>query len=268
MRNPRIGILVVAYNAESTLRSVLDRIPHDLRPKIEEIFVFDDASDDRTHEVGLEIQKEYQGARLSIYKNPVNLMYGGNQRQGYQYAIERGLDIVVLLHGDGQYAPEVMQDLLAPLERGEAECVMGSRMMIKGAALRGNMPKYKYYGNKILTWIENRLIGTRLTEFHSGYRAYSVRALRTIPLDKLTWNWHFDTQIILQLLKHGHRIAEVPIPTYYGDEICRVNGIPYAMHCVASCLHYALFDRWRSKDAALPAAQGPQEQPSTDLTTP
>lgn len=267
IRKPRIGILVVAYNAENTLRSVLDRIPHDVRAKVEEIFVFDDASRDRTHQVGLEVQKDYEGAKVSVYRNPENLMYGGNQKRGYQYAMERGLDIVVLLHGDGQYAPEVMQDLLTPLEQGEAECVMGSRMMIRGAARKGNMPPYKYYGNKILTWMENRLIGTRLSEFHSGYRAYSVRALRTIPLDSLTWNWHFDTQIILQLLRHGCRIKEVPIPTYYGDEICHVNGIPYAMHCVAECTRFALFHRWRSH-APLPAAQGSPEQPSTDITAP
>src|SRR5688572_24904819 len=264
MHRPRIGILVVAYNAESTLRSVLHRIPENIKSKIEEIFVFDDASQDRTHEVALDLKKSFEGTKLSIYKNPINMMYGGNQKRGYYYAMDRDLDIVVLLHGDGQYSPEVMQDLLTPLENGEADLVMGSRMMIKGAALRGNMPRYKYYGNKILTFMENRLIGTRLTEFHSGYRAYSVRALRTIPLDTLTWNWHFDTQIILQLLKHGCRIREVPIPTYYGDEICHVNGIPYALNCMLSCTRYALIDRWRSKDAALPAAQGPQEQPSTD----
>src|SRR5581483_11903757 len=111
-----------------------------------------------------------------------NLMYGGNQRKGYEYAIEKGLHLVVLLHGDGQYAPEVMQELIAPLERGEAEMVMGSRMMERGAALRGNMPMYKYVGNRILTSTENALIGTRLSEFHSGYRAYSVNALRNIPL--------------------------------------------------------------------------------------
>ena len=272
---PRIGILVVAYNAESTLRTTLHRIPMDLRPKIEEIFVFDDASKDRTHEVGLETQKEFEGTKLTVFKNPVNLMYGGNQRKGYEYAISRGLDIVVLLHGDGQYAPEVMQELLNPLERGEAELVMGSRMMIPGAALRGNMPRYKYYGNKVLTWMENHLIGTRLSEFHSGYRAYSVRALRNIPLDKLTWNWHFDTQIILEFLKQGYRIAEVPIPTYYGDEICHVNGIPYAFNCVLSTTRYALVDRWRrspsvtgSAVAPLPAASRPDEQPSTDCPTP
>src|SRR5687768_7012527 len=181
MGQPRIGILVVAYNAQSSLRSVIARIPPDIMDKVEEIFVFDDASQDSTHAVGQEMQKERHDGKLSIYKNDVNLMYGGNQRRGYQYAMERGLDIVVLLHGDGQYAPEVMQRLLTPIEQGRAEMVMGSRMMEKGAALRGNMPTYKYVGNKVLTFLENRLIGSRFTEFHSGYRAYAVNALRTIP---------------------------------------------------------------------------------------
>jgi glycosyltransferase involved in cell wall biosynthesis len=242
---PRIGILVVAYNAESTLRSVLQRIPSPIWDKIEEVFVFDDASQDNTHEIGRQMRaEEAYGSKLHVFRNPVNLMYGGNQRKGYQYAIERGMDIVVLLHGDGQYAPEVMQELLTPLETGQADMVMGSRMMVKGAALKGNMPLYKYAGNKVLTFIENNLIGTNLSEFHSGYRAYSVHALKDIPLDRMTHNWHFDTQIILQFLKRGYRIREVPIPTYYGDEICYVNGIPYAMNCVGETLKYALTERW------------------------
>jgi glycosyltransferase involved in cell wall biosynthesis len=254
----RIGILVVAYNAESTLRSVIQRIPPEIMAKVEEIFVFDDASRDATYEVGKAVQQDASHDKLSIFRNPVNLMYGGNQRRGYQYAIERGLDIVVLLHGDGQDAPEVMQDLLTPLETGQAEMVMGSRMLIKGAAIKGNMPLYKYVGNKVLTWIENTLAGTRLSEFHSGYRAYSVHALKQIPLDQLTTNWHFDTQIILEFLKRGHRIKEVPIPTYYGDEICHVNGIPYAMNCMRETLNFALFHRWRM-NAALPLASRPKK---------
>jgi glycosyltransferase involved in cell wall biosynthesis len=251
---PRIGILVVAYNAESTLRSVLQRIPPDIMNKVEEIFVFDDASQDRTTEVGESLKARVGEDKLSVYRNPVNLMYGGNQRRGYQYAIERGLDIVVLLHGDGQYAPEVMQSLLTPLELGQADMVMGSRMLVPGAARRGNMPFYKYVGNKILTTAQNWLAGTSFSEFHSGYRAYSVHALRTLDLDQLTTNWHFDTQIILEFLKHGYRVTEVPIPTYYGDEICHVNGIPYALHCVREVLMYALRDRWRTR-AALSASQ-------------
>jgi glycosyltransferase involved in cell wall biosynthesis len=216
--------------------------------KIEEVFVFDDASSDSTHAVGKQLQREeFHDGKLSIYSNERNLMYGGNQRRGYKYAITRGLDIVVLLHGDGQYAPEVMQDLLTPLETGQAEMVMGSRMLVPGAARKGNMPLYKFVGNRILTSIENRLAGTRLSEFHSGYRAYAVQALRQIPLDAMTTNWHFDTQIIIEFLKRGFRIAEVPIPTYYGDEICRVNGIPYAMHCIYEAMKYAVTGRWRRR---------------------
>ena len=254
----RIGILVVAYNAESTLSGVLQRIPEQIMEKVEEIFVFDDASQDQTVEVGKNYKAATGDPKLSIYRNPVNLMYGGNQRRGYQYAIERGLDIVVLLHGDGQYAPEVMQDLLTPIERGEADVVMGSRMMVPGAARRGKMPLYKFVGNKILTTTQNLLAGTVLSEFHSGYRAYSVAALRMIDLDRLTTNWHFDTQIILEFLKRGYRIREVPIPTYYGDEICRVNGVPYALHCLREALIYALRHRWSTR-AALPASRGSEK---------
>jgi glycosyltransferase involved in cell wall biosynthesis len=263
---PRIGILIVAYNAETTLQKVLQRIPPEVYSKIEEIFVFDDASSDRTYEAGRSCMQEPYGDKLKIFRNPVNLMYGGNQRKGYQYAIGRGLDIVVLLHGDGQYAPEVMQELLTPLENGTADMVMGSRMMIPGAALRGNMPMYKYFGNKILTRIENSLAGLKLTEFHSGYRAYSVHALKQIPLDSMTWNWHFDTQIILEFLRKGMRIKEVPIPTYYGDEICHVNGIPYALNCMRETFRYATRERWRrpgagrlESNAALSLAPGSQE---------
>ncbi|HEY2586559.1 MAG TPA: glycosyltransferase family 2 protein [Tepidisphaeraceae bacterium] len=253
---PRIGILVVAYNAETTLQKVLHRIPPDVFSKIEEIFVFDDASSDRTYETGRSyMSEEPYGQKLKIFRNPVNLMYGGNQRKGYQYAIGRGLDIVVLLHGDGQYAPEVMQELLTPLENGTADMVMGSRMMIPGAALRGNMPMYKYVGNKVLTLMENRLARLKLTEFHSGYRAYSVAALKQIPLDSMTWNWHFDTQIILEFLRKGFRIKEVPIPTYYGDEICHVNGIPYAWNCIRETMKYAVKERWRRPAAAVPAGR-------------
>ena len=243
----RIGILIVAYNAETTLRSVLQRIPASVAEKVDDVFIFDDASQDQTHEVGQACREEFSHFDLTVFRNPENLMYGGNQRKGYQYAIDQGFDIVVLLHGDGQYAPEVMQQLLEPLENDRADMVMGSRMMLKGAALKGRMPLYKYVGNKILTWIQNRLLRTQLSEFHSGYRAYSVAALKTIPLDSLTTNWHFDTQIILEFLKRNYRIMEVPIPTYYGDEICRVNGIPYAINCIRTSLMFA-FQRRRQSE--------------------
>ncbi|HEX5689215.1 MAG TPA: glycosyltransferase family 2 protein [Roseiflexaceae bacterium] len=254
----RIGIFIVAYNAETTLAKVLERIPEDVVSKVEEIFVFDDCSQDNTYEVGRSYTDGEAAAKLTIHRNPVNLMYGGNQKRGYAYAIERGLDIVVLLHGDGQYAPEVMQRLLDPLERGEADLVMGSRMLEPGAAIRGRMPLYKYVGNRILTTVQNRLLGTRFSEFHSGYRAYSVAALRSIDLERLTHSWHFDTQIILELLRGGHNVVEVPIPTYYGDEICHVNGLAYAYECVRATALFAWRQRVRRR-FTLRTSQRPTE---------
>lgn len=245
----KIGIFVVAYNAEETLVDVLRRIPAATVDRIDEIFVFDDFSTDRTFEVGLGYQEHPIGAKLVMKRNERNLKYGGNQKAGYRYAIGKGLDIVVLLHGDGQYAPEVMERLLAPLEAGEADMVMGSRMLEPGAALRGRMPLYKYVGNRVLSFLQNRLLGLRLSEYHSGYRAYSIAALKTLDLRSMTDNWHFDTQIILEFLRRGFRIREVPIPTYYGDEICRVNGIPYALHCIGATVTAAIKIRTRTSRA-------------------
>src|SRR5690606_38275953 len=120
---------------------------------------------------------------ITVVRNAVNRGYGGNQKVGYAYAIERRFHIVAMLHGDGQYTPEELPRLLEPLVRGEADAVFGSRMMERFAALRGGMPLYKFVGNKVLTTIENLLLGTRLSEFHSGYRIYSVRALQSLPLE-------------------------------------------------------------------------------------
>src|SRR5262249_32932446 len=127
-------------------------------------------------------------------------------------------------------------DLLLPLVRGEADAVLGSRMMERGAALKGGMPLYKYVGNKILTCIQNRVLRSSLTEFHSGYRLYSVAALASLPFDRNTNDFHFDTEILIQYLRAGLRIRELPIPTYYGDEISQVNGLKYAFNVVKSSI--------------------------------
>jgi 2-polyprenyl-3-methyl-5-hydroxy-6-metoxy-1,4-benzoquinol methylase len=239
-RPPRIGILVVAYNAASTLAGVLDRVPQEFRPRITEIFVCDDASPDSTYLVGLGYKQLAEDLPLTIIRHPANLGYGGNQKAGYHLAIEQKLDIVVLLHGDGQYAPECLPAIVAPLERGECDAVFGSRMMEPGAARRGGMPMYKYVGNRILTTFENRMLGTTLTEFHSGYRAYRVEALAAIPFDRNSDGFDFDTEIIIQLVEAGRRIVEVPIPTYYGDEICYVNGLKYARDVSLDVVRYRL----------------------------
>jgi glycosyltransferase involved in cell wall biosynthesis len=233
----RIGVLVVAYNAESTLTAVLDRLPQSFRDQVTKVLVCDDASDDATHHVGLTYQAS-SDLPLTVIRHPQNLGYGGNQKAGYRWAIEHDLDIVVLLHGDGQYAPEVIEDLLAPFETSRCDAVFGSRVIGLGAARLGGMPAYKYVGNRILTSFSNAMAGMALSEWHSGYRAYRVDALKEIPFESNSDGFDFDTQIILQLHEADKTIVEVPIPTYYGDEICRVNGLRYAKDVAAHALRY------------------------------
>lgn len=239
-RGKRIGIFIVAYNALTTLSTVLKRITPEVWRNVERVVVFDDASSDATFELAVGIQAMTNLPKLQVLKHTRNLGYGGNQKAGYQYFIEQGFDIVVLLHGDGQYAPELLSHMYAPLVRGEADAVFGSRMMKDfGGPLKGGMPFYKYAGNRLLTTFENHALDLNLTEFHSGYRAYNVHALADIKLDKLTDDFHFDTEIIIKLHHQNFRIKEVPIPTFYGDEICRVNGIKYAKAIVRAVQRYA-----------------------------
>jgi glycosyltransferase involved in cell wall biosynthesis len=235
----KIGILIVAYNAVTTLVSVLKRIPPEAWDRLSEVVVFDDASSDHTYELAVGYKATAQIEKLTIIRNKKNLGYGGNQREGYRYFIERGFDIVVLLHGDGQYAPEALPRIWGPLESGEADAVFGSRMMKDyGGPLKGGMPLYKYLGNRILTWMENHALGMQLTEFHSGYRAYRLDCLRQIDLSRMTEDFHFDTEIVIKLHHQGFRIKEVPIPTYYGGEICYVNGMRYAWDVTRAVWRY------------------------------
>ena len=224
----RILVFVVAYNAEKTIGTVLRRIPAELRGGNAEVLVIDDSSKDQTFAESLAHEKRIEGLKITILRTPLNQGYGGNQKLGYRYAIDNGFDYVALVHGDGQYAPEKLPELLGPLVRGEAGAVFGSRMMEKGGALRGGMPIYKYVGNKILTAFQNRVLRSKFTEFHSGYRLYSTAALGKIPFERNSNDFHFDTEIIIQLWMACVPIVELPIPTYYGEEICYVNGLRYA----------------------------------------
>jgi glycosyltransferase involved in cell wall biosynthesis len=226
----RVLIFIVAYNAERTIQNVLRRIPAELSEYDTRVLIIDDASSDETFERARELEEA--PFPITVLFNPVNQGYGGNQKIGFHYAIREKFDYVALVHGDGQYAPEGLPDLLQPLLAGEADAVFGSRMLVAGAARRGGMPLYKRAGNKILTDIQNRLLKTSLSEFHSGYRIYSVKALAGLPFDKNTNDFHFDTEIIIQFVRAGLRIRELPIPTYYGNEICHVNGLKYAWDVV------------------------------------
>ena len=228
-RGKRIGILIVTYNALTTLTKVLKRITPEVWKNVEEIAVFDDASEDATYELAMGLKTLRGLPKLHVLKHQKNLGYGGNQKAGYRYFMEKGFDAVVLLHGDGQYAPEILSHLYHPVVNGDADAVFGSRMMkTYGGPLKGGMPLYKYLGNRILSIFENRSLDLHLTEFHSGYRAYNLHALAKIDFTHMTDDFHFDTEIIIKLQHQRFRIEEVPIPTYYGTEICYVNGMRYA----------------------------------------
>ena len=230
----RVLIFIVAYNAERTIEQVLKRIPPELLVHDTEILIIDDSSHDRTFEKAR--AHKLSPFPVTVLHNPVNQGYGGNQKIGFHYAVLQNFDVVALVHGDGQYAPEVLPQLLEPLLNGEADAVFGSRMMGRFDALKGGMPLYKYVGNKILTWIQNRLLCTAYSEFHSGYRLYTVAALKRLPFDRNTNDFHFDTEIIIQLVRACLRVKELPIPTYYGEEICHVNGIKYAFDVLKAVL--------------------------------
>jgi glycosyltransferase involved in cell wall biosynthesis len=233
----RLLIFVIAYQAEATLSAVLDRIPAVVFEGWDvEILVVDDGSADRTYEIGRTYQQTHPDLPLRVLRNAYNQGYGGNQKVGYAYAISQGFDIVAMVHGDGQYAPEELPRLLEPLRDGSADAVFGSRMMPPSGALKGGMPLYKFVGNRILTTVQNALLGTHLSEFHSGYRLYRVATLKALPFSLNSNDFHFDTEIILQLVNAGARIRELPIPTYYGNEISRVNGLAYAWNVVAATL--------------------------------
>ena len=237
-RGRRIGIFVLAYNAEKHLADTLGRIPEEVWRAVEIVYVVDDCSQDETTRAALDFPAHRD--KLRVFRNRLNLRYGGNQKFGYQYAIDRGLDVVVMLHGDGQYAPEMLPDVLRPLIEDDADMVNASRMIMKRGALHGGMPLYKFVSNIALTAVENALSGLRMSEFHSGYRGYSTRFLRRIPLWEDSDEWHFDSQILFQAKAAKAKIVEIAIPTHYGDEVCHVNGVAYGLHCLASATAFAL----------------------------
>ncbi len=240
LKNHKVAIFVVAYEAESYIENLLLRIPKELLPFFAEIFIIDDFSQDKTFEIAQKAKEKLHFHNLNVFRTPHNRGYGGNQKLGYLYSIVRGYDVVILLHGDAQYPPEYLARLLAPFNNEKVDAVFASRMITKKAARKGGMPLYKWLGNQVLTWFENNMLGTHLSEFHTGYRAYRTRLLKKLPFKYNNNGFHFDTEIIIQVIASGGKIKEVPIPTHYGDEVCHVNGLKYAFNCVRSVIWYKL----------------------------
>ena len=259
----RVAVFIVAYNASKHIEAVLNRIPPWVSEKLTEIFLIDDSSKDNTAGTAAKIDWPSNYAPLKIFKTPFNQGYGGNQKIGYSYAMAQGFDIVVLLHGDGQYAPEALPYILAPYAHG-ADAVFGSRFLNPKNAIKGGMPLYKFIGNRILTAIQNWGMSSMLSEWHSGYRSYRVKTLKAIPFHANSNDFEFDSEIIIQTLGTGHQITEVPIPTFYGDEICHVDGIQYAMRCMQNVLQYRFMQLELFYDPKFDLKKAGKEQSSAD----
>jgi len=235
----RVLILIVTYNAEKFISGVIRRIPGDVWQNslyTSDALVIDDQSQDATFEIAEMEKKQLGDLPITVLHNPCNQGYGGNQKIGYHYAIRNRFDAVVLLHGDGQYPPEMIDEMVRPILNGEADCVLGSRMAKKSDALRGGMPLYKWIGNQILTFTENLILHANLSEYHTGFRAYSTRALAQVPFAYDSDYFDFDTDILIQMLDTKARFREIAIPTTYGEMISRVNGFRYGALIIRSCL--------------------------------
>lgn len=231
-RGMRVFIVLPAYNAQKTLKRTFEDIPKDI---VDKIILVDDKSSDRTVEIA-------RSLGIEVFQHEKNTGYGGNQKTCYKNALEQGADIVVMVHPDYQYDPTIIPQLIEPIQKGEADAVFGSRMM-KGGALEGGMPPWKHNINILLTAFENVVLGTYLTEYHSGFRAYSAALLRTVNFRRNSNNFVFDTEIIIQSLVHHFKIEEIPIQTRYFDEASKIKllpGIIYGCGIIWAVIKYLL----------------------------
>ena len=230
----KLLIYVVTYNHEQFIENTINRINKSIFNNYEtEILINDDSSTDKTLDIIKSLKQKYNTkVKFNILSNPKNLGYGGNQKIGYFYSIKHNYDYVVLLHGDGQYAPEILNQLVDSAIKNNSMALFGSRMISKFGALKNGMPLYKFIGNKVLTFLQNKILNSNLSEFHSGYRIYKVSALKQIPFHLNSNDYTFDTEIIIQFLFSNLKISEESIPTFYGEEISYVNGFYYAYRII------------------------------------
>jgi glycosyltransferase involved in cell wall biosynthesis len=218
--DPRVIVVMPARDAAPTLERTVAAVPRDV---VDEIILVDDKSTDNTIALARDLP-------LRVIWHPHNVGYGGNQKTCYLEALQRGAQIVVMLHPDGQYEPELIPNLIAPIEAGEADMVLGSRMAEPGMARAGGMPLYKRLANRGLTAIENRILGTHLSELHTGYRAYSRDVLLTVPFLRNALDFSFDSELLMQAVHFDFRIAEVPAFSRYTDDASSVGPGPATIY--------------------------------------
>ena len=232
LNNKKLVVIMPAYNAEKTLIKTYNEIPKDI---VDEIILADDASTDNTVEIS-----EKLNIKTIIHRT--NKGYGANQKTCYDYALKENPDIIIMLHPDYQYTPKLIYAMASLIAVGEYDVVLASRILGRGA-LKGGMPVYKYIANRLLTFFQNLVLGYKLTEYHTGFRAYSSEVLKKIPYKKNSDDFIFDNEILIQIIYHGFKIAEISCPTKYFPEASSINfrrSIKYGLGIVFNCFKYVL----------------------------
>jgi glycosyltransferase involved in cell wall biosynthesis len=233
-RGHKIVVVMPAYNAARTLRRTYDEVVE--QGVVDSTILVDDASGDETAAIGRSLPG------VKVHQHPSNQGYGGNQKTCYRLALDEGADIVIMLHPDYQYTPKLIPAMTAIIANGVHPCVLGSRIL-GGYALSGGMPVWKYVANRFLTFAENVLLGAKLSEYHTGYRAFSRQILQTVPWQENSDDFIFDNQMLAQILWHGFTIGEVSCPTKYFPEASSINfrrSVRYGFGCLGVGVKYRL----------------------------
>jgi len=228
----KLIVIMPAFNAERTLQQTYEELPHEY---VDEVILVDDASKDETSRVAHEL-----GIKTIIH--PENKGYGGNQKTCYREALRHGADIVVMVHPDYQYSPRLVAAMASMIASGHYDVVLGSRIL-GGTALKGGMPLYKYIANRFLTLIENIGLGVKLSEYHTGFRAFTREVLETLPLEENSDDFVFDSEMLVQTVYFGFRIGELSCPTRYFKEASSINfrrSVKYGFGVLGSIMKYVL----------------------------
>ena len=230
---PKIIVIMPAYNAEKTVQKTYNDLPKDL---ISEVILIDDASPDKTVDKARKLD-------ITVYTHPKNKGYGANQKTCYDQALKRNPDIIVMVHPDYQYDARLVGVLCEPIVNGRSDVMLGSRIQTRHQVLAGGMPLWKYFANRFLTLAENLAMGLNLSEYHTGFRAYSAHVLKTIPYLKFSDDFVFDQQILISALSYGFNISEIPVPCKYFPEASSINfsrSIKYGLLTLWTVFTYLL----------------------------
>ncbi len=234
LNGQKVIVIMPAYNAEATLKKTHEEVM--AQGVVDMVIVVDDASKDRTTEIASSLPDTV------VYRHQKNRGYGGNQKTCYRIALDAGANIVIMVHPDYQYTPKLIPAMASMIANGLYHCVLGSRIL-GGYSLKGGMPVWKYIANRFLTLAENILFGAKLSEYHTGYRAFSRKLLEKIPIDQNSDDFVFDNQMLAQILWQGWQIAEITCPTKYFEEASSINftrSITYGFGCLSTAMKYRL----------------------------